>query len=142
MAIATGCGDSSDGSEPALTKAEYIKQGNAICKKGVEERIAVSEDVFKEHTKNGKLELTQAEEEDLVSETTLPPVRKAVEELAALAPPEGEEDTVNAIVEGFEEAVEAVEEDPGSVLGSGDSPFAEPTEKAGDYGLQPCVSLS
>jgi hypothetical protein len=128
-----GCGSSPE-SDP-LTRSAFIKQGNAICKEGGEERDAEPREVAKESS--GSDESTEAELEKFVSEVVLPPIQSMTDELGDLGVPEKDEKQVEGIVAGFEEAIEEVEADPGSVL-SGD-PFIDAGKRAEAYGLTECV---
>ncbi|MGB7684552.1 MAG: hypothetical protein WBL45_02070 [Solirubrobacterales bacterium] len=122
---------------PALTKAEFIKQGDEICA-GVSGKIAQSLDEYM--TENGISETegpTEEQEEGLVSEAVLPEYQLVAEELGALGAPEGEEEQVAEIVTGMEEVVAEGEEDPASVIGT-DDPFADVNAKAVAFGFKVC----
>jgi hypothetical protein len=143
--LAAGCGGSdsasSNGSTAAtvttnsdLTKAELIKQGDAICEK----TDKVQESGLKAYTKeNPKAQSNEAEQSKMVIAVGLPPIQTEVEELAALGAPSGDEDEVTAIVEGIEEAVEKGEDDPGSLLGA-KNPFTAVGKLAAAYGFKAC----
>lgn len=149
--IAAGCGDDDDETttsptttttagatgatgatgEP-LSKEEFIAQADAICKAGDKEIDAAGEEFFSEGGSPG-----QAEEETFITETVIPNVQGQVDGIAALAPPEGDEDEVQAIVDAAQQAIDDVEADP-SVLGTQGDPFAEANQLAQDYGLKVC----
>jgi hypothetical protein len=133
--IAAGCGSSSD-STSSLTKAEFIKQADAICTAGNKSDEAEFEAYAKENGLENK-EPSDAQKEELVTDVVLPSISKQGEEISALGAPSGEEDQVNAIVDGIEGAVEEAEGDPSVVL-SGPGPFKEVDKLAKDYGLTVC----
>ena len=106
--VAVGCGSSDDDtgsteSEATLTKAEFVKQANAICKAGNDEiEAAIEEDG---EPKN------EAEGEEFIEETVLPAVANQVEEISELGYPEGKDgEEAEAIVASAEENVEEAEE--------------------------------
>lgn len=132
--IAAGCGDG--GSEAALSKAQFIKRGDAICEKADETQNAG----LRGYTaKNAKKASTQAGKEDLVTIVGLPPVKTEVEELHALGPPSGDEAKVEAILTGIEEALEDAEENPQSIEKRAGNPFNAVDELAREYGFKACA---
>lgn len=138
-AIAAGCGDSS---EAALSKAQYVTKANQICKKGIAKKNSLTEIAVREELKGLKnpseLELSKAEEERLVKSVALPPVAAAIEELAELPAPDGDEEKVEKFVVGFEKAIDETEADPSVVLQGLEDPFREPNKLAKEYGLPRC----
>lgn len=131
--IIVGCGGGDD-STASLTKAQYIKQANAICKKGEEERAALLQSA----TENVNREFTDAEKEKVVMTVFVPPYRKTIKELKALGLPEGDEEKAEAIVKAMEESAKKIEAEP--LKGLEDiSQFEEPNKLASDYGLTNCV---
>ena len=130
--IVVGCGSS----EPdPLTKAEFIKQGNAICVQAGQEREAALKEAAKEGTQ-GSEESSEAELDRYVTEVALPPIQKMTDELDGLGAPKKDEKQVEAIVAGFEEDIEKLEADPHSALGG--DPFTGANKLAAAYGLTEC----
>ncbi len=132
--FAAGCGSSDDTSstEASLTKAEFVKQGNAICAAGNKE-INTG---FEEAVPKGK----QPTEDQIaeVAETVLvPSVTKQIGEIRDLGAPSGEEEAVETFLAGAEKDVEKVEEDPSSIAGNED-PFADVNKEAAALGLTKC----
>lgn len=136
--IVAGCGGSDDSTDSSgLTKAEFLKQGNAICAKGNKE----IEKGFEEFgTENGlenkqpsKAQLTEA-----IETVVLPAVSDQVEGIEGLEPPSGEEAKVEEITDAAAEAVEKGEEDPVALTTEKADPFAKANELANDYGLTKC----
>ena len=132
--VAVGCGGGSDTSTPtALSKAQYVKQANAICKKGQQEReAAVNEFVEENDVKPG-----ESRGPELI-EVVLPTLRETFDELSELPAPKGDEDTVAEIIEAYEEPLGKIEENPGVALGYHKF-FYRPDKMAVDYGLEDCV---
>lgn len=117
---------------PALTKAEFIEQGDAICKENQEEGEAELGAVIEEIGS----EPSEEDQERVVTEVVVPTLQASADGLRGLTPPEGEEDAVAEIVDGFDAAIASIEEDPVAAL-EGD-PFADVNEKAIAFGLEVC----
>jgi len=136
--IAAGCGSSDDDSTDTtvtLTKAEFIKQGDAICKQANEQSQSDAEDFAKEND----FELEKASKEQLeeaIGEVLVPSLNQQAEEISALGAPEGDEEKVDAIVVSLEGAAEEIESDPGAVFEG--EPLDEASKLAGDYGFKVC----
>jgi hypothetical protein len=118
----------------ALSKAEFIKQGDVICAKTDKEQ-AKSLNVYT--TKHQKALTTQAGQVTMVKEAGLPPIRVQTESLAALAPSGDEE--AEAIVADMETATKEAEEDPSIVLQSKGNPFNAINKQAEKYGFKACA---
>ena len=150
VALVAGCGGGSDSGDssaadtsspekstgPALTKAEFIKQGDEICKKTAEE---LNEGIASYTSENGldESEPSEEQQEELVSEVILPAFRAEGEELGALGPPTGDEEDVEEIVTGIEDAVTDAEGDLSSAI-TGDSPLEDANAKAREFGFEVC----
>ena len=136
-ALAAGCGG--DDEEP-LSKAEYVKQGNKICSTFEEEVGKDAEKAFAGMQSEKDLTPDKARE---FFDAALPKFNDAVNELDELAPPEGDEDTVQAIIEAGKtdaQKIEDAKEDDDAVIAFvvEDSATPEFDEKARAYGLDSC----
>jgi len=137
LAVPAGCGSS--GGSDAPTKAAFIKQADAICKKADDEQTKALEELA---NNKGSLEkLSSAEQLDLAVELGLPPIQKEGEKLGELTPPAGDEGQVEAFVETIEEATKKAEADP-SLLTSGAGPFEKADKLGKSYGFKACSESS
>jgi hypothetical protein len=136
MLLAAGCGGDD---EDSLTKAEFVKNANAICTAGNEEINKGIESFIEERSPGGK-RLTDAQLTEGAEEVLLPSLRKQVEAIAALGTPSEDGEQAEEIVDGAEEALEEVEDEPAlAAPQTGDrNPFAEVNEMAREYGLDVC----
>ena len=149
--VAAGCGSSSSDSSStssdssssdttattaALSKAELIKQGDAICTKGNESIETEANEFAKENNVNTK-KPTKAQKEEVIVEVVAPDVRRQGEEIAELGVPSGDEAEVEAIVAAVEGAADELEETPSLLFGE-KNPLAKATKLAGSYGFKVC----
>ena len=136
-AFVAGCGGGGDTTDVtvALTKTEFIKQGDAICKQGNE----ASEKEAEEFAEDNDFKLEKASKEQLeeaVGEVLVPNLEGQIEELDALGAPKGDEDKVEAIITSLEDATAEIDDDPGVVF-EGDV-LKKPSKLAQDYGFKVC----
>lgn len=127
--IAAGCGDDDDdggdGGE-ALSKEEYLAQGNQICEEGQAE-LRQAEDTIND----------PAAPEAFITDTLVPNVQGQIDQLRE-GIPEGDEDTVNGILDDAEVILDDIEADPASLQGNAD-PFADVNPRLNEYGLTTCA---
>jgi hypothetical protein len=137
--IVAGCGGGGDSSSDSssLTKAEFLKQGNAVCAKGNKEIQEGFEEFEKENGLQNK-QPTKAQLKEAIETIVLPAVSKQVEGIEPLGAPSGEEAEVETITDAAGEAVEKGEEDPAALTSEKADPFAEANELANKYGLVKC----
>lgn len=141
VALMGGCGGGSDSgsSTASLSKAQYIKQGDAICAKAEKKKNTDLEAAFEEGSKGNK-PLSKAAEQELVTTVALPPIATMTEELAALGEPDTEGEEAAAVVAAFEDGVQTIEDDPAAVL-KGSDPFAEADKLAAQLGFKACDEI-
>jgi hypothetical protein len=138
--VVAGCGGSSDdtSSTASLSKAEFVKQGNAICKEGNEKIESEFEKFAKENNLSKKKAPTEAQLEEAAHKFLIPTITKQVEGLRALGAPSGEEEKVNTLLDDAEEALEEVEEDPSLLSDEKNEPFEDVNKEARAVGLTTC----
>lgn len=132
----SACGSSDETTTTALSKAAFLKQGNAICRKGNEEIGKAAEKEFPQSggkPSNKKLE-------QFASDTIIPNIEGQVQQISELPAPEGDGEQVDAIVEEAEASLETVKEDPSLMIKDSEDPFAKTNELANAYGLTVCAS--
>jgi hypothetical protein len=136
-----GCGggdDTSTTAGEALSKSEFLAQGNAICEKGDKEINAEAKQTF---TQQGAP--SQATQTKFVTDTVIPNVQGQIDGIDALPLPSGDEDQVQAIVDAARSGLDKAKADPSLLTdqGGGQSdPFAEANKLANAYGLDKCGS--
>jgi hypothetical protein len=134
-----GCG-SGGGTESAnsLTKAEFLKKGNAICAKGGEEINRAYEEFSRKHVAGGKVP-SKALLDEAAAEIVLPVRVREIRKLRALGTPSGQEERVDAMLTAWEEGIEKGEEDPNSLRKAGpEFAFYKSYSMGIDYGLKKC----
>jgi len=135
--VATGCGSSGASSSPPLTKAGFIKKGDAICEK-VPNRYQAR---LKSLPKNQKSKSPQAAKEEEGLKAAVPPLRTATTELEELSAPTGDEQQAEAIVAALEKGADGIEASPGSELSGPKPPMAKFQKLTKKYGLKACGQL-
>ncbi|HEY5051839.1 MAG TPA: hypothetical protein VII45_00345 [Solirubrobacterales bacterium] len=140
--IVAGCGSSSDSSTDStasLTKAEFVKQGNAICAAGNKQIETGIESFAKQNHLSESKPPTEAQAAEIAETVLVPSVSGQLEEIEALGVPRGEEDQVDAIFAAVEGAIEKAEEDPSVLLSEkGASAFTKANQLSREYGLTVC----
>ena len=154
-AAAIGCGGSSDddgtvatgGSDTTTTeattaddpaKAEFVKQADAICKRGGDEIHQDSEALKKRLGLKPSASLSKSQKEELIEVVVIPSVRKQAEGVARLTPPPGDESEVNELAAGLGRVAAAGKEDPANILTTAGTVGAV-NEVATNYGVDECT---
>jgi hypothetical protein len=119
-------------------KQKFIAAGDAICETVPKRYTAKLKTLGKESSKNGRPEPSTAEKN---LKAAIPPLYLAIEEFEELTPPQGEEQTFEAIVEALEEAAKGLEKEPSAELTGPKSPFAKFQKLTTGYGFEVCKNL-
>jgi hypothetical protein len=130
--VAAGCGSSSKSS---ISKAEFVKKGNAICANGSKEIDAAGKRIF---GTNPNVKPSADQIRKFASTVLLPSVEKQVKALRALGAPKGDEAKVKAILDAADQGIEKGKKDPASLASNGAGPFAKANSLAKAYGLPAC----
>jgi hypothetical protein len=136
-ALIAGCGGGDDTTDETvtLTKTEFIKQGDAICKKGNDQSEKEAEEFAEEN--DFTLEKASKDQiEEAVVEVLVPNLNQQAEELDELGAPEGDEEQVEEIVVSLEKAAGEIEDEPSAVFEG--KALKEPSKLADDYGFKVC----
>jgi hypothetical protein len=129
---AVGCGGSSN--EEALTKSEFVEQGNAICEKAEEERGKIFTAESEKFDPNGDVQAQQTK----VVQSTIPTYQQAAEQLGELAAPEDKTEQLDGLVGAMEETVEQIMANPQTAIVS-NVQFESPNQKAKELELDSCA---
>jgi hypothetical protein len=128
----SACGGSGDDS---LTKAEFVKQGNAICKKDWQEERSR---LFRQlSVKLGEKTVSAADKEEAVLKL-ISPYEQTTARLAELSTPEGEEEKVDSMIKAMNDAVKKVKAEPEAAL-TNTAPFEGANQAVKNYGLTECT---
>ncbi len=136
--VLAACGSSNDNSTSttaALTKAEFLKQGNAICKKGSQQINQAAKKAFPKNQKP-----TAGADKTFATDTVIPNVQGQITAVGALGPPKGDEAKVNAIVTAAQADLDKAKADPTVLFQNNSNPFAKSNKLANAYGLTVCGS--
>ncbi len=140
--LIAGCGDGDETADETvtLTKAEFIRQADAICRNT---REAIIEGSVPEIEKvAGTPEMRQVELK-LISSLLVPTVEKEVEDIRALGAPAGDEAKIEKILKLTEEAIAEAKTEPltytqGAGYKQGAEHFGEAYKLSLKYGMKEC----
>lgn len=136
IALIAGCGSGGDSTEAALTKAQFIKRGNAICRTALKQRTRAVNAWIQRKKEGGKTEEASVQElGHLYVTVALPPIKEASEELAELGLP-ARDLKAEKFVELFTAAIATIEEKP--TLMFEHKPYRSADLLAKAYGLEDC----
>ena len=138
-----GCGSSSSTIETtaALSKAEFLAKGNAVCVKGEKAQNAEVNAYVKENGLANK-KPSAAQEAKMVETIVAPNIQGQIDGVKALAAPSSLEKQVDTAIELAEEGLEEVEANPSKAFGNGPSPFAAAGKELHAVGLTQCAPNS
>jgi hypothetical protein len=135
--VAAGCGSSSSSSSTstvAITKAAFLKQGNAICKKGNKQINAEGKKVFSKGKKPSQAQMTQ-----FATGTLIPKIQAQISGVKALGAPKGDEAQVNAIVVSAQSALDKGKKNPTLLVSNNTNLFKHTNQLSNAYGLTVCA---
>lgn len=140
-AVVAGCGSSSSETTEttaSISKAEFLKQGNAICAAGNKE-INKGFEEFAKKANLGHKKPSEAQFEELTETVFSPSVSRQIDEVRALGAPEGEEAKIEKFLGNAEAALEELEEEPSLIGKEGkEEPFFTVNKEAAAIGLTAC----
>jgi len=135
--IVAACGSSSS----ALSKDEFVKQGNAICKKGNDAIDAAGKAAFPSNSQPDP-----AAFQKFFKDTALPNVKKQIDDIDNLKPPKELETQVDTVVKDARAALaklqDQIDKDPAAALNNPNDPFADVNKEATAIGLSACAAGS
>jgi hypothetical protein len=131
--VVAGCGSSD-----SISKAEFIKKADAVCKKG-EEEVQKDFGAFAKTHENVK-KPTEADYAELVDAVLVENVEDEVDAIRALGAPEGDEKEVEAMLKAREDSIKKAQANPKAVIRGNEDIFGEASKLAKAYGLKECGS--
>ena len=141
---AAGCGDDDDSGSAtttttALTKAEFIKQANKICKQQDKKIERASQQFFADAPNNQ--EPPPKEVAEFGEKTVFPAIQDEIDRVEALGAPEGDEDEVKKMLDAAKSGLAKLEAHPNQLEKGGiASSFEEFQKLASAYGLDECAA--
>jgi hypothetical protein len=130
-AYGAGCGGGGDSTsateEGTLSKVQFIKMADAICRKADVEQIEVLEQEGKAKRSHGL--------EELVVNVSVPPAEKELKGIEELQAPAGDQQEIEAILQEFRRAIKRTEENPKAAMNSG---LTAVNQRAAKFGFKDC----
>ena len=139
---AAGCGSSKKSSStttstPAISKAAFLKRGNAICRKGNREIGTAARSLFPRNRRPSKAELNR-----FATKTLIPSVQREINGIRALGAPPGDKARVDAVLSSAQSALNKGKRRPALLTTNGPGPFKRANSLARSYGLKACAASS
>jgi hypothetical protein len=131
--IAAGCGSDdnsggdSGGGGDALSKEDFLAQGNQICKDGNAALNAADAPAGQD----------KASLDAFVTDTLVPNIQGQIDDLSDLTPPDDIADDVSAALDDAQTELDAISADPSSLS---DNSFSDVNQELTDIGLTECAS--
>jgi hypothetical protein len=140
IGLIAGCGSGSDNSS-SLTKAEFIKQADAVCTKHHDQIIDDFDAFSKTHNfstdKSAKSFEVAAEFSKI---KVIPTLKVEAKELKALGVPDGDGGAVGAILKLFEEGIEEAEAASPKEATTSPQGLTKGNELAKKFGFKTCLT--
>jgi hypothetical protein len=139
-----GCGSSSNSTSTettaAISKAEFVAKGNAVCVKGEKAQEAEINAYVKKHDLENK-KPGKAQEAELVETVVVPNIQSQIDGVKALGAPSGEEQQVSSALELSQQTLEKIDANPELAFGNKDT-FAAAGKQLHALGLKECAPNS
>ena len=142
---AAGCGEKDESAAlstttTALTKAQFLRDANKICKTEGDKLDRASKQFFADVPRNK--EAAPAELEKFGEKTVYPAIQTTIDRITALGAPAGDEDEVDQYLAALQAGLDRLKQDPEQLAEGGSPPAFEDADRlASDYGLDDCVGL-
>lgn len=140
LLLATGCGDSGEINVEtgSLTKAQFIKRADAICREAVI-KVELATQAFVQSAKSA--DSPQAAFKTgagkLISTSFVPAFEEEIDRVSSLGAPSGDEEEIAAILEAQQQGLDEAREDPVEFLRRA-SPFTKAFRLGQSYGFATC----
>jgi len=128
-----GCG----GDSASISKAEFIKQAEAVCEEG-EKQLRKDLAAFLKKHENVKSP-TQEDVAELVQVVFSGNIKAEVKKLRAIEVPSGDKKQVKALLDAREESLKNAEANPLGLNRNSKLIFAKSRKLAKEYGLEECA---
>lgn len=133
LALVAGCG----GGRESISKDEYLKRANAICRAGNQELAEASQQQFKDLKAGEKPTADQIKR--YARDVVVPMVREQIDALRALPDPKDAGDQVDEIYDAFERALDQIDQRPSLLTPNVVEVFKEAEELSKKYGFPVCT---
>jgi hypothetical protein len=136
--VASGCGGSKHAAstaaaKPALSKAQFVAEGNAVCTNG-NQKLAATQRALEKTV--GNHAPTQAQLTAYVDGVFAPLIQTQIDQLKALGAPAGEQATITNVLDVAQADLNKVKSNPTALT---ERSFASFARLAHPYGLTACA---
>lgn len=137
----TGCGGGGDGGgdsgEETVSKAVFIREADAACKKAGEQGSKELKAFLAKHKLEKGKEPNNVQLTELGKEVLLPLLKQQRDDFKAIGTPRGDQDEIELLIEALEEAIENLEKTP-TLAGSSKNLLTKVDRIALQYGFKVC----
>jgi len=134
--VAAGCGGSSD---EEVTKAEFIKEADAVCRQAEKVKREKMEGFLAQSSAGEEKPLKLSELQEMATKAILPSMRSMVDGLSELPTPSEDDGKGEQIVADFDEITTELEENPLPLATGKPDPFEPIAKEAEKYGFKTCI---
>jgi hypothetical protein len=141
--IVAGCGGDNNNTTTTLSKQEFLKKGNAICRKANQDVNKAGRLIFLTGVKKGQKPSgppPAAKFKKFADTILIPSIQSQINQIRALGVPPGDQAQVKAILDAAQAALNKGKQDPTLLEGNKSTPFAKANKLALAYGLTVCGS--
>lgn len=150
LLLVAGCGSdeddatgSSGGGEVtvetgSLSKAEFIKQANAVCAKGREQLEKKAAAFLEEAGENPAKPSEGSPEVEFLEETYIPSFEQQIDDVSAIGAPAGDEKEIGAFLQALQDTLDKAAEEPQGII-TGGITLDKAAKLASAYGLKNCA---
>jgi hypothetical protein len=120
----------------SLTKAEFIKYADEICRKGSEKKEAAVLAAAKQLTAQSNKNPSPQALGKLATVVIFPTYSEVLEQVSQLSVPKGDEATVESMLQKYEADLDAAEADP--ISATQENLFKDANDASDAYGIESC----
>ena len=152
LLVVAGCGDSSsaddDGTEisvetGSLSKAEFIKQADAICEETVKNVQSEGEKYARkaEQASTPAVGLA-AELPKFVRNVVVPMFEEEIDQISSLGAPSGDEQEITVMLKALQQGLVKAQKEPQALFQGTNNKFNEATQLGEKYGFSSCGNIT
>jgi hypothetical protein len=121
---------------PAISKAEFLREADRICRSGDSQIEAIGDDLYTDVPPGERP--SPAEVRRFALKVVIPRIRSEIDAIRALGAPKGDEPEVEAILEATEDGIREIRSDPEGIADGPPTGFKRAGDLSQRYGSREC----